>query len=77
MPIKLNPWLQRDMWSTMLTLNPMVLEDTILVSRYLMAMKSNFIKMSNLTMMYSNTMGIRVTMVDHMSLCTVRELLER
>ena len=31
---KFNPWLQRDMWSTMVTLNQIVLVDTMLGSRY-------------------------------------------
>ena len=36
----LQPALQRDMWSTRVTLNPIVLEDTILVVEILM--KSNY-----------------------------------
>ena len=33
---KLNPWLQRHMWSTVVTLNSMVLVVTMLKARYLM-----------------------------------------
>ena len=43
----------------------------MMVSRYLMNMKSDFIKMFNLNMVPSNTMEFRVTMVDHMYLWAV------
>ena len=48
----------------------MVLVETMLVPRYLMNTKSDFIKMFNLNMVSSNTMGFMVTMamVDHMHL---------
>ena len=39
--------------------------------RYLMNMKSDFIKKFNLNMVTSNTMGFRVTMVDYMYLWAV------
>ena len=53
---------------TRVTLNPMV--DIMLVSRYLINTKSDFIKMFNLNIVYTNAMGFRVTMamVDHMHL---------
>ena len=62
------PQLQKHMLSPMLTLNPMVLEDTMMGSRYPVKSKSDFIKMSNLNMESSSTMGFRVTMVGHMYL---------
>ena len=49
----------------------MVLVETMLESSYLMNTKSHIFKMFNLNMVSSNTMGFRVTMVDHMSLCNV------
>ena len=39
-----NPYLQRHMWYPRLTLNPMVVEDIRLRSRYLMKSKQGFIK---------------------------------
>ena len=65
---KLISWLQKPMRYTRVTLNPMV--DIMLVSRYLINTKSDFIKMFNLNIVYTNAMGFRVTMamVDHMHL---------
>ena len=49
----------------------MVLENTMVGLRYLMKTKSDFIKMSNLNLGSSNTMGFRVMMVDNMYLWAV------
>ena len=70
MSSKLNPWLQKDMWPSMVTLNPMVLEENMLVLDIFI--KSNYVltRYFDPIMMSSNTMGIRVTMVYHMSLCS-------
>ena len=65
------PQLQKHMWSPELTLDPMVMEDTMMGLRYLVKSDLNFIKKSNLNMESSNTMGFRVSMVDHMYLCAV------
>ena len=65
------PQLQKHMWSPMVTLNPMVLEDTMSGSRYLVESKLDFIKKSNLNMESSNTMGFRAHMGDHMYLCAM------
>ena len=67
----LQPTLQRDMWSTMMTLIPMVLEDTIVVVEILMKSDYMLTRYNDPNMVSSNTMGFRVTMVDHMSLCNV------
>ena len=58
------------MWSTMVTLIPMVLE--YIMVRLNILVKSDYVlpKYLNLNMVYSNTMGIKVNMVDHMSLCS-------
>ena len=60
------------MWSPMLTLNPIVLEDTRLGSSYLVKAESDFIKIFYLIILSSITMGFWVTMVGHMCLCAVR-----
>ena len=52
-----------------LTLIPMVLEYAMLGFRYLMNM--DFTKFSYTNMGYSNTMGLRVTMGNHMNLWTM------
>ena len=69
MAIWTQPTVQRYMWSTMVTRNPMVLEDIMVRSDILMNPNYMFIKYINPNMVSSNTMGIRVNMVDHMSLC--------
>ena len=58
------------MWSIMVTLNPMMLEDTMIVLEILM--KSNYMltRYTVPNMFPTNTMGFRVTLVDHMSLCS-------
>ena len=62
--------LQRDMWSTMVTLIPMVLE--YIMVRLNILVKSNymFIKYINPNVVTTHTMGFRVNMGDHMSLCS-------
>ena len=62
--------LQRDMWPTMVTPIPMVLE--YIMVRLTILVKSNYVLTRYLdpNMVYSNTMGIRVNMVDYMSLCS-------
>ena len=57
---------QRYMWSTMVTLNPMLLEDPILRLYILMRSNLEYIKYMDHIMMSSNHMGIRVIMGDHM-----------
>ena len=61
--------LQRDMWSTMVTLIPMVLE--YIMVRLNILVKSDYVLTKDLdpTMVYSNTMGIRVITVYYMCLC--------
>ena len=65
------PMLQRDMWSTMVILIPMVLEDTLVMLYILMKSDYVFIKYLDPNMVSSNTMGFRLNMVDHMSLCSM------
>ena len=60
------PMVQIYMWSPRFTLIPMVLGDTMLRSRYLMKSGSDFTKITYPNMGYSNTMGFRVTMGNHM-----------
>ena len=67
----LQPTLQRDMWSTRVTLNPMVLEDTMVVVEILMKSDYMLTRYNDPNMVSSNTMGFRVNMVDHMSLCSL------
>ena len=57
------------MWSTMMTLNPMLLEDPILRLDILMRSNSEYIKYMDHIMMSPNHMGIRVIMGDHMCFC--------
>ena len=63
--------LHRDMWSTMVTLIPMVLEDTLVMLYILMKSDYVFIKYHDPNMVSSNTIEFRVTMVGHMSQCSV------
>ena len=58
------------MWSTTVTLNSMVSVGTMLGSRYLMKMKSDFNRKYKLNMETTNVTGSRVTMGDHMFLCS-------
>ena len=58
------------MWSTIVTLIPMVLEYIMVRLNILVKSDYMFIKYINPNMVYSNTMGIRVNLVDHMSLCS-------
>ena len=46
---------QRDMWSTMMSLIPKVLEHTMLGSRFLVKLQLNIIKVSKLTKMSYHT----------------------
>ena len=66
----LQPTLQRDMWSTMMTLIPMVLEDTMVVVEILMKSDYMLTRYTDPNMFLTNTMGFRVALVDHMSLCS-------
>ena len=59
-----------DMWYTMVTLNPMVLEDTIMVVEILMKSDYLLTRYNDPNMFPTNTMGFRITLVDHMSLCS-------
>ena len=63
--------LQRDMWSTMVTPIPMVLEYIMVRLNILVKSDYMFIKYINPNMVSSNTMGFRVNMVDHMYLCSL------
>ena len=65
------PMVQRYMWSPRVTLIPMVLAYIMLRSRYLKKYESDLTKINYPNMGYSNTMGFRVTMVDHMYLWAV------
>ena len=58
------------MWYTMVTLIPMVLEVTIVLLNIME--KSDYIltRYFDPIMVSSNTMGFRVTLVDHMSPCS-------
>ena len=58
------------MWSNTVTLNSMVSVGTMLGSRYLMKMKSDFNRKYKLNMETTNATGSRVTMGDHMFLCS-------
>ena len=60
------------MWASMVTLSPMVLEETMLLFDIFTKSDYVFTRYFDLIMMSSNTMGTRVTMVDHMSLCSHR-----
>ena len=55
---------------TRVTLNPMVSVGTMLGSRYLRKINSDFNRNYNLNMETTNTTGSRVTMGDHMFLCS-------
>ena len=57
------------MWSTRVTLNPMVLEDTMVKLKFLLKSDFMFIKYLDPIMVPTDTMGFRVTMVDTMCLC--------
>ena len=69
----IQPWpmVQSHMLSPRVTLIPMVLADIMLRSRYLMKSESDLTKINYPNMGYSNTMGFRVTMGDHMCLWAV------
>ena len=56
------------MWSTMVTLNPMVLVDTKVMLDILIKSDYMSIKYLNHNMVLTNTMGFRVTTRDHMCL---------
>ena len=58
------------MWSTMETLNPIVLEDSMLRLDFLMEFKSVFTKYLDSIMVSSITMGSRVNSGDHMCFCS-------
>ena len=64
------PTAQRYMWTTMVTLNPMVLEDSMLRLDILMKSDSDFTKYLDPIMVSSNTMGFRVNMGDPMYFCS-------
>ena len=57
-------------WSTMMTLIPMLLEDTMVVVEILMKFDYMFTRYTDPNMFPTNTMGFRVTLVDNMSLCS-------
>ena len=61
---------QRFMWSTMVTLNSMVLEDTMLRLNILMKLDLVFINYLYTNMVSTNTIGFRVTLVYHMGFCS-------
>ena len=65
------PTAQRYVWSTMGTLNLMVLENSMFRLDFLMKSNSDFTKYLDTIIMSSNTMGFRDTMVDHMYLWAV------
>ena len=58
------------MWSTMVTLNPMVLVDTKLMVDIMLKSDYVFIKYLDPNMVPFNTMWFRVTTVDHMCICS-------
>ena len=64
------PTEKRYMWSTVVTLNPMVLVETMVLLDILM--KSDYVltKYLDPNMVPTYTMGFRVTTVDHMCLCS-------
>ena len=64
------PTEKRYMWSTVVTLNPMVLVETMVLLDILM--KSDYVltKYIDPNMVPTYTMGFRVTTVDHMCLCS-------
>ena len=57
------------MWPSMVTLSPMVLEETMLLLDIFKKSDFMFTRYFDPIMMSSNTMGIMVTMGEHMSLC--------
>ena len=76
--------MQRDMWSTMLILVPIMLEDNMARTSFLVKFESDlkrrdvqFARICNLHYYVPhqhgllNTMGIRFTMVEHMFLCSL------
>ena len=70
LPNRLRPQPQRHMWSTMVTLNPMVLVDTKLMVDIMFKSDYRFIKYLGPNLVPTDTMEFRVTMVDNMCLCS-------
>ena len=60
--------LQRDMWSTIVTLNPVVLEDTMVVLDIMVQSNYMVTRYIDPKIFPTNTSGLRVNMVDHMFL---------
>ena len=58
------------MWSTMVTLNTMVLVDTKLMVYIMLKSDYMFIKYPDPNMVPTDTMGFRVTTGNHMCLCS-------
>ena len=59
------------MWSTVLNLNPLVVDYIMVKLDYLVKFYYNFNGYLGPTMVYSFTMGIRVNLGDHMYFLTV------
>ena len=63
--------LQRNMWSTLMTLSPVVLEDTMKVSEYLQTKYSDFIMVSANMLEFKDMLDALVTLNPMVSVETM------
>ena len=63
--------LQRNMWSTLMTLSPVVLEDTMKVSEYLQTKYSDFIMVSANVLRYEDMLSSLMTLNPMVSVDTM------